>query len=271
MALSKDSLLRLNHAVTSESVGDEIAARLILATPATEAAASSALSLLDRGLNSSVLERLTIALAGDSIGANGSEIAGKINGAANVLKAMSDGVGSVAEVSRIVADTRTNTADGEYFDIDARSGNQYRVYMDTTGGDSTQPAAGGRTLTRVDISGGADTAANVADLVAGVLNGLSDFSCPTTGTGTVDATDANKGVVANIADGNLSAGSIWAFSTQTQGVNAPAIATEQAAMGSAHLSASAKFSLIHALADEAAANDFESHYNAMVDAINGIS
>ena len=124
----------------------------------------------------------------------------------------------VKEITRIVADSRTNTNDGEYFDINANSGTQYRVYMDTTGGDLTVPVAGGRTLVRVDLSLIVDTAAAVADEVAGELNALSDFSCPTTGTGTIDCTDANVGEAVDAANGNL--GNAWTISTQQQGVDA---------------------------------------------------
>lgn len=115
-----------------------------------------------------------------------------------------------------MADTRTNTSDGQYFDITAQDGTLYRVYMDTTGGDATQPAAGGRTLTKVDIfTGVADTAAGSGDALAAVLGALSDFVCAITGDGTIFCTDANAGTVTDAANGDL--GGIWAISTDTQG------------------------------------------------------
>ncbi len=123
------------------------------------------------------------------------------------------------EVTKVVADTRTNTNDGEYFDISAQDGTLYRVYMDTTGADATQPAAGGRTLTKVDIfTGVADTAAGSGDAVAKVLNGLSDFVSAVTDDGTIFATDANAGTATDAAIGDL--GNAWAISTDTQGATA---------------------------------------------------
>jgi len=124
---------------------------------------------------------------------------------------------SPAEVTQIIADSRTNTSDGQYFDIDAQDGSLYRVYMDTTGASATIPAAGGRTLTEVDISAVADTAAGSGDAVAAVLGALADFSCPSTGTGTILCTDANGGIVTDAVNGDL--GGAWAISTDTQGEN----------------------------------------------------
>ena len=126
------------------------------------------------------------------------------------------GTGTVAEITQVVADTLANTNDGEYFDINAQDGNLYRVYMDTTGGDVTQPATGGRILTKVDISGSA-TAILVGDAVAAVVNALADFSAPATGTGTILITDAVLGDVVDAANGNLTG--IWAITTDTQGVS----------------------------------------------------
>ena len=123
------------------------------------------------------------------------------------------------EVTKVICDTRTNTGDGEYFDITAQDGTAYRVYMDTTGADATQPAAGGRTLTKVDIfTGVADTAAGSGDALATVLNGLSDFISAVTDDGTIYATDVNAGTATDAAIGDL--GNAWAISTDTQGATA---------------------------------------------------
>jgi len=120
------------------------------------------------------------------------------------------------EVTKVVCDTRTNTSDGQYFDISAQDGTLYRVYMDTTGGDATQPAAGGRTLTKVDIfTGVADTATGSGDALALVLDALADFGCPSPGNGTVYATDANAGTATDAANGDLAG--IWAITTHAQG------------------------------------------------------
>jgi hypothetical protein len=122
---------------------------------------------------------------------------------------------SVAEATQVVADTTANSTDGDYFDITAQSGNLYRVYLDTTGANAVIPAAGGRTLVRVDLSAGAGTAAANADLVAATLNALADFVAPATGTGTVVITDANFGVTVDAVDPGMA--NLWAVTTTVQG------------------------------------------------------
>ena len=123
-------------------------------------------------------------------------------------------IDGIAEQTQVVADTFANTGDGQYFDIDAQAGNQYRVYMDTTGAMATVPAAAGRTLVQVDISG-LVSAADVGDAVAAAVNALADFSAPATGTGVIVITDANEGDVADAANGDLA--NAWAVSTTVQG------------------------------------------------------
>ena len=89
--LSKDTEFRLDHAVTDERTGDEIAARVeVNSSPATTAAADAVLALLDKDLSASVAERLTVGLAGD--GRQGRELAKKINGMIAVLEARSANV-----------------------------------------------------------------------------------------------------------------------------------------------------------------------------------
>ena len=125
--------------------------------------------------------------------------------------------GSVQEVTQIVADTFANTVDGEYFDLNAQIGTGYRVWMDKVGDMSGIPAAGGRTLVAVDISGVA-SAADVGDAVAAAINGLANYSCPPTGTGTILATDVNYGAAID-ADGSGIPGGSWAISTSVDGVD----------------------------------------------------
>jgi hypothetical protein len=87
--LSKDANYRLDHAVTDDKVGDEIAARLISATPADDAAAQAILNILDTSdkMNKSIAERLYTGLAGDHDGAAGKEISQKLIAMVAVLKA----------------------------------------------------------------------------------------------------------------------------------------------------------------------------------------
>ena len=124
--------------------------------------------------------------------------------------------GHVKEVSTIVADTRTNTTAGWYFDIDAADDSKYRLWMDVVGDGLTGiPSADGRSLIAVNISGGADTIANVGDLVAGVLDSIDDFDCPATGTGTIICTNVDFGGAVDISMGTL--GGAWSVATTVQG------------------------------------------------------
>jgi hypothetical protein len=90
--LSKDTEFRLDHAVTDDKIGDEIAARVeVSSTPADASAAQAILDLLDSSKNSDVSERLFTALAGDDNGAAGKELSKKINGMMAVLEAKANG------------------------------------------------------------------------------------------------------------------------------------------------------------------------------------
>ena len=91
MALSKDTEFRLDHAVTDDKIGDEIAARVeVSSSPATTAAADAVLALLDKSKDSDIEERMPIALAGD--GKEGREISKKLRLMIPVLEARSANV-----------------------------------------------------------------------------------------------------------------------------------------------------------------------------------
>ena len=148
--------------------------------------------------------------------------AGNLTTASGEVAYADEFLGNQAEITQVVADTRTNSIDGDYFDITAKSGNLYRVYLDTTGASATIPAAGGRTLVEVDISGIADTAAASADAVAAIvaaLDGAAEFAAPATGTGTILITDLNTGIVADAVDPGMNL--LWAVTTDTQGEAGP--------------------------------------------------
>lgn len=91
--LSSNTSYRLDHAVTDEKVGDEIAARLISETPANAGEAQDILDILDTSskMKNEIANRLYTALAGDADGRAGREIAQKINGMVVVLQAQADG------------------------------------------------------------------------------------------------------------------------------------------------------------------------------------
>ncbi len=151
--------------------------------------------------------------------------AGNATTASGVITYNDEFLGDVAEITQVIADSRTNSTDGDYFDIDAKSGNLYRVYLDTTGGSSTIPAAGGRTLVEVDISGVADSAAGSGDALAVVmaaLDGTAEFTAPATGTGTILITDNNTGLVTDAVEQGGGMANLWAVSNDTQGAAGPA-------------------------------------------------
>jgi len=88
MALSKDTEFRIDHAVTDDKVGDEIAARMeVSSSPATTAEADAILALLDKSQDAAIEERMTVALAGD--GKEGREISKKMRLMIPVLEARS--------------------------------------------------------------------------------------------------------------------------------------------------------------------------------------
>lgn len=89
--LTKDTELRLDHAVTDDKIGDEIAARVeVSSSPATTAAADAVLALLDASKDADLTERLFVGLAGD--GRQGKEISDKLKLMIPVLEARSANV-----------------------------------------------------------------------------------------------------------------------------------------------------------------------------------
>jgi hypothetical protein len=137
----------------------------------------------------------------------------------------------IAEQVQIVTDTKANTNDGEYLDINSGEDVvQYRAYMDTTGGNLVVPPDGGRTLLRIDISG-AVNAAQVATTVFNTLTSTSLFSGTPPGGSTITLDCTQKGYTTDGNIGNL--GNAWTFTTTVQGVG------EDASLGYVALSDSA--------------------------------
>lgn len=89
--LALDTEFRLDHAVTDDKIGDEIAARVeVSSSPATTAQADAVLALLDKSFDAAIEERLFVALAGD--GSQGNEISKKLKLMIPVLEARSANV-----------------------------------------------------------------------------------------------------------------------------------------------------------------------------------
>ncbi len=84
-----------------------------------------------------------------------------------------------------------NTGGTDYFDISTHlNTNRYRIYFDITGAD-TPPAADGRVLTQVNITG--DTSAtDVATTLSGVLGGLANLGA-SSAAAVVTATNSTAG------------------------------------------------------------------------------
>jgi len=89
--LTKDTKLRLVHALADQKTADELEKRLISTTPANPAASTAVLATLDDSdkMKKDLEERLFTALAGD--GSQGREMSKKITKMLDVLKAHADG------------------------------------------------------------------------------------------------------------------------------------------------------------------------------------
>jgi hypothetical protein len=118
--ISNDTLKRLIHAVTDSSVGNEIANRLAVVTPADAAAAQVALNSLNLSakMKSEIEIRLFHALAGDDNGAAGKELAYKLINMIYVLQAQADGYEITNEAAEAILNltadiTLTNIAPSE--------------------------------------------------------------------------------------------------------------------------------------------------------------
>lgn len=232
MSLSNDTKYRLGHAVTDFSVADDIAARLITEAPADAGEAQDMLDLIDQSKNAAIQERLFTALAGD--GSQGKEISDKLVAMVAVLQAVADG----EEVSGTpaVAATFTGQVAGMTTDV--------TIEADTAGEDGN--------LITLSFDGSDDI-----DTVLAAWNLANPANTATlTGDGSQIPDLGEEIVLADGADEVL----------DSDANTAPAVA----ALGSAHMSAKAKESLVSALCDQAAADEFESAFNTMIDELNSL-
>lgn len=180
-----------------------------------------------------------------------------------------------AEVTPLTFDTFANTTDGGYFLLNSASNErEYFVWMDKTG-FTAEPFGvdtTGRLAVRVDISTGIGTAAEVADAVAVVLDGLSDFDCPTTGTGTITVTNAKNGNTDDAVDGATGVGGAFAVGSITQGDGEDAGANEvllsSAATPSQQIDESAR-SLVNII-NKNSSDIVEARYLSGVDDVPGL-
>jgi len=280
--ISDNTLFRLEHAVTDKALAQEISARLGTGAPADASEAQEALDLLSEAKNASLLERMVTALAGDGRGAAGRELAGKLNGMIDVLKAQADGDEVPAEAATATLATSapitlTSAATGS-----ARNGDTLTLQVLAADANTDDEIV-------VDVTGTADDITITVTPNDGTNNGLVPVDLTTEelveliNTGDVAAkninlTDAGSllddqtaegGDATALADGGEGDGEVATFADGTDDSDAN-IAATQAAMGSDHMSDAAFNSLRHALTDKAAAEDFRDAFNDMVDEIQSI-
>ncbi len=236
--LSNDTANRLDHAVTDDKVGDEIAARLISETPADASEAQEVLDILDTSakMNAAIAERLYTGLAGDAEGRAGREIARKINGMVAVLQAQADG--DEVEGSPAVAATFVGAIAGVTGDVDLEA--------DTAGEDGNSIVLTGDGIKDLDTLVSDWNTANPANTVS--LNSANGADIPDAAEEMQLAGGADEVLD---SDANL----------------APALA----AMGDEPMSDDTYECLKHALGDKRAADEFRAAYDAMVEAVQAIS
>lgn len=282
--LSNDTAFRLDHAVTSEKVGDEIAARLINTTPANASEAQDILDVLDLSakMEADIAERLFVGLAGDANGRAGRELAQKINGMVDVLKAQANGddvaaVAASATLNLTNDIVLTSVAAGA-----ARNTNTFTLQVlaaaanptDTVLVDFTGTAAA--IVCTVTPNDGTNNTATPVDLTTAELVELINTAAVvgknitlTDGSGLRNDQTATGGGAQNLADGGEGDGVVGTFSGGANSYDTD-IAITQAAMGSDHMSDNTFECLVHALASRPAAEEFKSAYNTMIDVVQAI-
>ena len=268
--LSKDTEFRLDHAVTDEKIGDEISARLISSTPADAAEAQAILDILDVSKNKEISSRLFTALSGDGNGAAGKEIAQKINGMVAVLEAQANGdeVAAVAEVTSVTPVAAVGgSLDGTYFILQDKDGS-VAFWIDIDDSGTAEPAHGADRSVEITTIATGDSAAVIAGKLITAIGADSEYSAAAGVGDEVLVTDGTAGDRPAASAGD----SGFTVSQDTDGSDGvdTDISPAKAAMGSESMSASAKYSLVHALGSQAAADEFETAYNAMVSAVQAI-
>lgn len=284
MALSNDTEFRLDHAVTDEKIGEEIAARVeVSSTPADDTAAQAILDILDPAKNADIAERLFVALAGDGNGAAGRELAQKINGMIAVLQAKADGteiaaVAAEATWATSAAITLTSVATGS-----ARNGDTVTLEVEAAAANPTDTVLADVTGTADAIvititpNDGTNNGATPVDLTTAELvelintGAVAGKNVTLTDAGSlIDDQTATGGDATALADGGEGDGEVATFADGADAADND-VSPAQLAMGSEPMSESTRFALEHALASKPAADEFKASYDAMVAAIQAIS
>ena len=127
-------------------------------------------------------------------------------------------VGSIAEISTILCDTKANSVESSYFFFEiigtSATGNPALHYCWINTGAGSDPVIANATAHECDISG-ISTAIEVAGIIAGVINGITDVSAANGGTATVTITNDWEGSCIDIRDsGVVATGYTFAITTQ---------------------------------------------------------
>jgi hypothetical protein len=225
--ISRDTEFRLIQTVTSQKIGEEIAARLAVSvTPSTADDAQDILDILDPRSNKSIAERLNEDLSGDGDGSAGTELARKINGMVKVLQAKANGIGQPAQAAHF-----TGQVTGMTTDVTITS-----AHTGTIGNSVALLFDGIKTITTVISDWNTAHPTNTVTLTAG----------------------SGSQVPANSQEIDLSGGHV---DTDND------LSAAKSAMGNQHMSNAHFEVLVDALADRASAKDFRKAYNTMVDSI----
>ena len=120
-----------------------------------------------------------------------------------------------AEVTTVTCTAKSAIDASEYFLLYGMGTdfeeNSYHVWIDKAGGDS-EPSGLSSTGLECDISS-ITSAAQVATVVSGVINGQDDFSASVTSGSTITITNAVRGTVSNASDVNTG----FTIATGTEG------------------------------------------------------
>lgn len=277
--LTKETKLRLVHAVTSEGVASEIENRLISSTPANPAASAAALAGLNAALDASITERLTVGLAGDDRGAAGREIAKKLTGMVGVLEAHANGteVAAVAATATVPLPTPvvfTSVAAGA-----ARNGTTFTLTVNAAAPNPTNTVlvtfagpAGAITCT-ITPNDGTNNGGTPVDLPSAEFVELLNTGA-VVGKNITLSDALSRRTLQTATGGDMLPGIPGSVTvTFAGGINAidTDVAPAKTAMGSNPMSDSAFECLVHALTSRAAAEEFRAKYDAMIAAVQAIA
>lgn len=237
--LSKDTKYRLLHAVTSQSVADEIEKRLIDVKPADQNASIALLATLNK---EDLTYRLQVGTASNRVGA---ELAKKLNGMVDVLKAHANGVENPGspEVPEVPA------TKAQFVGQVAGMTTDITIEADMAGADGN--------ITLI-----ADSVSTIADLIIAhnLVAGAGEQVSVVLGDDTQIPTE----------DIVLSGGADLVPAIPAVPASDPDLIAAKIKMGSEHLSNEGYVYVLDALCDVAAAKDFEAAFNKMVDLVQSI-